>query len=243
MSIAEQTVTYQDGDTPLTGVLCRDGARDGQVPGLLLVHGAGGLDEHPRGQARRYAELGYAVLACDLFGPGVTGDRERVVACLTALRDDPAMLVRRAQAGLTALAGSPGVDGRLGAVGFCFGGMAVLTLARAGLRLAGVVSVHGSLATSAPASPGEVHARVLVCHGAADPHVPLSDVTAFAQEMETAGADWQLIMYGGAQHGFTHEHAVPGAIPGVAYDPQADQRSFAAAREFLAEAFDAVARG
>jgi len=78
-------------------------------------------------------------------------------------------------------------------------------------------------------------ARVLVCHGALDPHVPMADVTRFAEEMTSAGADWQLIMYGGAVHGFTHAHAVPGAVPGVAYDAAADQRSFLAARTFLAE--------
>jgi dienelactone hydrolase len=82
-----------------------------------------------------------------------------------------------------------------------------------------------------------VRARILVCHGAADPHVPGSDVTAFAQEMEDARADWQLVMYGGAQHGFTHRHAKPGAMPGVAYDERADRRSFAAASQFLADTF------
>ena len=127
----------------------------------------------------------------------------------------------------------------MAAVGFCFGGMAALALARAGTdltgaELAGAVSIHGSLATSRPAEPGAVTARILVCHGAADPHVPLGDVTAFAAEMDHVAADWQLIMYGRAQHGFTHRHAVPGAMPGVAYDRLADERSFAAARAFLA---------
>ncbi|HEY1920935.1 MAG TPA: dienelactone hydrolase family protein [Streptosporangiaceae bacterium] len=258
MSITGQTVPYRDQDVALTGLLYRD-PELGHRPGILLIHGAGGLDEHPRGQARRYAELGYTVLACDLFGPGVTGDRDKTIACLTTLRDDPAMLVRRTQAGLAALAdftnpgsnptggpgpGSsagpdpgPGRGRRLAAVGFCFGGMAALMLARSGEPLAGVVSMHGSLATTAPAQPGRVRAKVLACHGALDPHVPMADVTAFAEEMGHAGADWQVILYGGAQHGFTHEHAVPGAIPGVAYDAPADARSFEAARTFLAEAF------
>jgi dienelactone hydrolase len=113
--------------------------------------------------------------------------------------------------------------------------MAALALARAGAGLAGVVSIHGSLATSRPAEPGAVTARILVCHGAADPHVPLGDVTAFAAEMDHAEADWQLVMYGRAAHGFTHRDAVPGTTPGVAYDRLADERSFAAARAFLAE--------
>ena len=91
--------------------------------------------------------------------------------------------------------------------------------------------VHGD-------EPGGVEARLLVCHGALDPHVPLDHVTAFAEEMSAAGADWQLIMYGGALHGFTHRHAQPGATPGVAYNPLADDRSFAATQNFLADVFE-----
>jgi dienelactone hydrolase len=236
VNIDTRDLSYCDLDTPLTGLFCWDDAREGPRPGILLVHGGAGLDAHAREQARRYAALGYAVLACDMFGDGIAGDRERVMACLLALRDDPARLVRRGQAGLTALTGCPEAAGPMAAVGFCFGGLAVLALARSGVGLAAVVSIHGSLATSAPARPGAVTARVLACHGAADPHVPPADVTAFAEEMNRAEADWQLVMYGRAQHGFTHKHAAPGAMPGVAYDRLADERSFAAARAFLAEA-------
>jgi len=241
MEISTRAVPYHDLQTALTGVLFWDGTRRGGRPGILLVHGGAGLDEHARGQARRYAELGYVVLAGDMFGDGVAGNRERVMECLVALRDDPAFLVRRGQAGLAALAACPEVSGRFAAVGFCFGGLAVLALARAGEDLAGVASIHGSLATSRPAEPGSVQARLLVCHGAVDPHVPMQDVVAFTEEMNRAGADWQLISYGGAMHGFTHRHAVPEAIPGVAYHPLTDARSFAATSAFLAEAFAASA--
>jgi len=241
VAITTSELTYRDEETALTGVLAWDDAAREPLPGLLLVHGGAGLDDHAKGQARRYAEHGYVVLACDMFGDGVAGNRERVIACLTGLRDDPDRLVRRAQAGLTALAACAKTDGRFAAVGFCFGGLTALTLARAGAALMGVVSMHGSLATVRPAAPGAVRARVLACHGALDPHVPMADVVSFAAEMDHARADWQLIMYGGAVHGFTHEHAVPGAIPGVAYDEAADQRSFQAARTFLAEALTAGA--
>jgi len=235
MATATRTVTYTDEETALTGFLAWDDAAQHPLPGLLLVHGGAGLDDHAKGQAQRYAAHGYTVLACDMFGDGVAGDRERVMACLMGLRDDPQRMSRRAGAGLAALAGCPEADGRFAAIGFCFGGLAVLTLARSGADLAGVVSMHGSLATAKPAEPGAVRARVLACHGALDPHVPLADVTTFAEEMDHARADWQLIMYGGAMHGFTHEHAIPGAMPGVAYDALADQRSFLAAQTFLAE--------
>ena len=237
-TITALELPYSDLNTPLTGVLCRDEAQPGSRPGILLLHGGAGLDGHAREQARRYAALGYVVLACDMFGDGIAGDRERVLGCLRALRDDPALLVRRAQAGLTTLADCPGTDGRFAAVGFCFGGMAALALARSGEHLAAAVTIHGSLATGRPAGPGTVRARLLACHGALDPHVPLDHVTAFAEEMSAAGADWQLIMYGGALHGFTHKHAQPGVIPGVAYNALADDRSFTATRTFLAETFD-----
>ena len=246
MNIATRDLPYRDLDTSLTGQFCWNDGQEGPRPGILLIHGGAGLDAHAREQACRYAALGYAVLACDMFGDGIAGDKERVMACLLALRDDPDLLVRRGQAGVAALAGCPEATGPTAAVGFCFGGMAALALARAGTNLAGpalagpalaaVVSIHGSLATSAPAQPGAVTARILACHGAADPHVPPADVAAFAAEMNHAGADWQLVMYGRAQHGFTHQHAVPGAMPGVAYDRLADERSFAAVRAFLAEA-------
>jgi dienelactone hydrolase len=229
---SSRVVAYRDLDTPLSGELYHDTR---PRPGILLIHGGAGLDDHARDQACRYAALGYAVFACDMYGAGVAGDRERVVRTVTALRDDPDLLTRRARAGVTALADCAETSGPFAAIGFCFGGLAALTLARSGADLAAAVSIHGSLTTVRPAQPGAVTARLLVCHGAADPHVPMADVVAFGEEMTAANADWQLNMYGRAQHGFTHQHAVPGATPGVAYDPAADARSFAATASFLAE--------
>ena len=234
MPLTTRTVAYSDQDTPLTGELYWDTGVP--RPGILLIHGGGGLDDHARGQAGRYAALGYVVFACDMLGDGVAGDRARVIGSLTAMRDDPGLLAGRARAGLAALADCGLAREPLAAVGFCFGGLATLTLARSGAKLAAAVSIHGSLVTTRPAEPGAVKARVLACHGALDPHVPMADVAGFAEEMDRAGADWQLIIYGGAMHGFTHQHAVPGAVPGVAYHRLADERSFAATRAFLAEA-------
>jgi dienelactone hydrolase len=234
-TLTTRLVHYRDVDTDLTGVLVWDAALPGDRPGILLIHGGAGLDDHARDQAHRYAELGYAVLACDMFGEGVAGDRARVMATITALRDDPALLVRRGEAGLAALASCPEVGRNRAAIGFCFGGLAALALARAGADLRGVVSIHGSLATSRRAEPGRVVSRILVCHGAVDPHIPMADVVDFAEEMNQADAAWQMNIYGKAAHGFTHKHAVPGAMPGVAYDPVADAQSFADTGAFLAQ--------
>ncbi len=116
--------------------------------------------------------------------------------------------------------------------------MTVLQLARGGVELLGVVSVHGSLGALRPAQPSQIKAKILVCYGALDPHVPMPDVTAFIGEMNSSGADWQLIVYGNAVHGFTHEDADEKKMPGVAYNAQADLRSSSAIRSFLSEIFD-----
>ena len=133
MPTTARDIAYSDGDTPLAGLLVGDDDETaGPRPGILLVHGGGGLDAHARGQAERYAALGYDVFACDMYGPIPPGDGRR--AMLMALRDNPDTLVRRAQAGLTVLADEGNVDGRFGAVGFCFGGMTVITPEIEGFR-------------------------------------------------------------------------------------------------------------
>lgn len=234
--IESQTVPYHDQDTLLTGFLACDGAQTGRRAGVLVVHGGAGLDEHARRRALRFAEWGFVAFACDMYGEGVAGNRERVIQRITELRGNPATLSQRTQAGLDVLRDHPSVDGRLAAVGYCFGGMTVLELARSGAKLAGVVSVHGALETTRPAEPGEIHTKVLVCHGARDPHVPMTHVSRFAEEMNRAGVDWQLIIYGGAMHGFTHENAT-GTQPGVAYHGPSDLRSSLAIQMFLREVF------
>ncbi len=232
-----QPVEYRDDRTPLTGLLVWDEARTGRRPGVLVVHGGAGLDDHATGRAHKLANLGFITFACDLYGEGVKGHRERVIACLKDLSEDRGKLRARALAGLGVLSEHALVDGPLAAVGYCFGGMTVLELARGGTDLRGIVSVHGSLHTPAPAPVGAITARVLVCHGALDPHVPMTQVNTFVDEMNRARADWQLIVYGSAMHGFTHEGATAEKTPGVAYNALADTRSAAAIEAFLAEAF------
>jgi dienelactone hydrolase len=236
VTIQTELIGYSDGSVKLTGYFACDAARLGARPGVLVVHGGAGLDEHAKGRARRLAALGYVTLACDMYGEGVPGNRQRIMETIAELRADPTRLTRRGLAALSLLQSHPLTDGRVAAVGYCFGGMAVLEMARDGADFAGVVSVHGTLATAHRAPSGGIRAKVLVCHGALDPHVPTEQVTTFADEMRDAGADWQLCVYGGAMHGFTHEHA-DGTMPGVAYHAASDARSSIAIQVFLAEAF------
>jgi dienelactone hydrolase len=240
MPLSSLPLPYVHAGTTFDGTLYHDDGDARRKPGILLVHGGAGLDAHAHEQARRWATLGYAVLAGDMYGRGVAGDRERVVSVATRLRDDPVELRGRAEAALAVL--EAWTDGLPAVVGYCFGGMVALNLARAGAPLAAVVSIHGSLATVSPARPGELRAAVLVCHGGSDPHVPLQDVTAFVGEMEDAGADWKLTIYGGAMHGFTHRQAEPGATPGVEYHERSDRQSFDDASAFLRAAMAAAER-
>ena len=235
MKMEVTRIAYRDGDAELIGLFFSDFAMKHSRPGVLVVHGSAGLDDHAKEQAVRLAKLGFVVLACDMYGNGIAGNRELVLARINELRHDLTKLCQRARAGVEALLSHPQVDGRIAAVGYCFGGLTVLELARSGIDLTGVISVHGSLNTPRPAQPGTVKAKILVCHGALDPHVPITQVSEFVQEMNQAGADWQLIIYGGAMHGFTHKDGP--SLPGVAYHAPSDTRSATAIRHFLAELF------
>ena len=237
MTMDTEQVVYRDGDARLTGFLAIDADRAGKRPGVLVVHGGAGVDDHARRRARRFAESGFVAFACDMYGEGVTGNRERIMRHIGDLRNDRTRLVRRVQPAIELLSSRPEVDGRIAAVGYCFGGMIVLEYARSGSSISGVVSVHGSLETTSPAEPSSIRARILVCHGALDPYAPMSQVTAFAEEMKNAGADYQLIVYGNAMHGFTHETAT-GQQPGVLYHAQSDARSSIAIQAFFRELFD-----
>lgn len=234
MRLETEAVVYRDGDTRLHGWFAFDADSADRRPGILVVHGGAGVDDHARGRARRFAEAGFPSFACDMYGEGVTGNRERTMRQIGELQGDRAALVRRIESAIETLSSQPRVDGCIAAVGYCFGGMVVLDYARIGAPIRGVVSVHGRLETVHPTAPSSMRARLLACHGALDPHVPMSQVTTFAEEMKNAGADYQLIIYGRAMHGFTHETAM-GQQPGVLYDAQADARSTIAIRAFVEE--------
>ena len=235
MQIATNQQSYKDAEINLNGFFFWDQSRTTKRPGVLVVHGGAGLDDHAKNRARRFAELGYIAFACDMYGDGVAGNRERIMACINELRSESDCIPRRANAGIDILRAHPLMNGDVAAVGYCFGGMTVLELARSGASIVCAVSVHGSLDTKNPAAPDAIKSKILVLHGAVDPHVPLTQVTSFADEMKTANADWQLTIYGNAMHGFTHEDKWN--VPGVAYHAPTDARSWRAIESFFAEIF------
>ena len=231
---------YQSGDKTSIGYLALpDGS--GARPGILVVHEAPGRDDHVKRRAEMLAGLGYVALAADLYGGGVVGSTpQELFALMGPLRENPDLLRQRVRAGLDALMAVPGVDrGRLGAIGYCFGGYSVLELARTGAPVACVVSFHGLLETKRPAAAGTIKAKILACTGSADPIVPRDQVTAFEKEMVETGTDWQVITYGGAKHAFTNTAADLIPMPGFGYSPAADARSWTAMRNLFDEVLGA----
>jgi dienelactone hydrolase len=234
--VVTKTVEYRQDGTVMQGFLAYDDGLKGKRPGVLVVHEWWGLNDFAREKAQQLAGLGYVALAADMYGGGVTTKDREEAARLAALRNNPALLRARAQAALEVLAADPRVDPkRLAAIGFCFGGTTVLELAYSGADLAGVVSFHGGLPRPHPGDLTRLKAKILVLHGADDPHVPAADLAAFEQAMRQAGADWQMVFFGGAVHGFTNPAAGDNKTSGVAYDARAARRSWRCMREFFRE--------
>jgi dienelactone hydrolase len=239
-AVQSRTVEYASADgATLEGYLAWDDADSAARPGVLVVHDWYGVGENAKTRCNMLAELGYVALAADIYGKGVRpGSNEEAGKQAGKFRGDLPLFRQRLQAGLAELLRAPGVDAtRIAAIGYCFGGGGVLELARSGADIKGVVSFHGSYTTTIPAGPGDIKAKVLVCHGASDPASPWATVDQLRAELDKAGADWQLVAYGGAVHSFTNPAANdPGRN---AYHPLADQRSWQDMQQFFDEIFGA----
>lgn len=237
--VKTQLVEYRLGDTVLEGILAWDPAGPKSRPAVLVVHDWMGVGPYVKMRAEQLAAMGYVAFAADIYGKGVRPKDGKEASALAGQyrSGDRALLRARVNAALETLRKQPGVDpARVAAIGYCFGGSAVLELARMGADVKGVISFHGGLKTEHP-DASKVKAKLLVLHGADDPYVPDAEVSAFEAELRAAKVDWQLVKYSGAVHAFTQRDAGNDNSKGAAYNAAADRRSFEAMKVFFAELF------
>lgn len=236
--IETREVEYRAGDVTLKGFVAWDATATGTRPGVVVVHEWWGHNEHTRTQARRLAADGYVGFAVDMFGGGRnTVHPQDAQGFATEASKDPAVMAARFNAAVEVLKQDPHVDPeRIGAIGYCFGGMVVLTMARGGADLDAVASVHGAL-PSGPVDSGKVRAHVLVATGQDDPFVPPAAIDQFVREMIAggAGATTRVIAYPHAKHAFTNPDAASFGMEQLAYDAAADSASWRAMREMFRE--------
>lgn len=233
--MATRKIEYREGDNVFEGHMAWNDSVSGPRPAVLVSHAWGGRDDFSCRRAEDLAALGYVGFALDVYGKGILGGSvEENQALMKPMLEDRALLRRRLAAALACVREQSEVDAtRVAAIGYCFGGLCVLDMARDGADLRGVVSFHGLL--SAPEIPNsEISSKILVLHGHDDPMVPPEQVLNFEQEMTAAGADWQLHAYGHTQHSFTNPEANNPDL-GAAYQPDAARRSWASMQAFLEE--------
>jgi dienelactone hydrolase len=228
---------YKDGDTLLEGYVASDPHQE-KRPVILVVHDWSGLNDFARGKADKLAELGYVGFAVDMYGNGKVGKtKEEKSALMQPLMQNRYALQQRMLAAFEAAKQLPMIDAnQIGAIGFCFGGLCALDLARSGADVKGVASFHGLLNAPEDSISKQITAKVLVLHGFDDPMVTPETVMHFGEEMTEAKANWELDMYGNTMHGFTNPEANDPSF-GTVYNKQAETRSWTAMREFFGEVF------
>lgn len=234
--IQERLIDYEHDGITLEGYMAWDDAAQDPRSGVMLSHAWGGRGDFDAQKARDLAQLGYVGFALDLYGKGNRGNTpEENAALMQPFLDDRVMLQSRMTAALATFSSQPEVDSsRIACMGFCFGGLCVLDLARTGADIAGVISLHGFFTPPGNTEGNRIKAKVLAIHGNDDPMVPKESIPVLGKEMTTAGVDWQIHIYGNTKHAFTNPEAND-ETRGTVYNATADKRSWQACVNFLGE--------
>jgi len=239
--IKTRPIEYNHNGVTLEGLLAYDDSIAGPRPGVLVSHAWGGRGQFECDKARALAQLGYAGFALDLYGKGVLGSNpEENSSLMTPFLEDRSLLQSRITQSLATMQAQDEVDAnRCAAIGFCFGGLCVLDLARIGTDIKGVISFHGLFNPPGNTAGMKIKAKVLALHGNEDPMVPVDAVTALESELTEAGTDWQIHAYGNTMHAFTNPEANMAEM-GMMYNAAADRRSWQTMKNFLQELFGEI---
>ncbi|MER8013157.1 dienelactone hydrolase family protein [Streptomyces griseoluteus] len=232
--ITTRTVAYPADGLTMSGHLALP-AGAGRRPAVLVGPEGMGLSDVERRRADALAELGYVALAFDLHGGRYLGDPEEMLARCLPLLDDPGRMRGIGRAALDVLRAEPRTDpGRIAAVGYGTGGAIALELGRDGVPLRAIGTVN-ALTTGRPGEAARIRCPVWAGVGSEDPIMPPAQRDAFAAEMQAAGVDWRLVVYGGALHAFHHPPVGHPAVPGVGHHPRHARRAWHDVVALLAE--------
>jgi dienelactone hydrolase len=250
-SVVTKDVDYEQGGVKLRGYLAYDDAKakEGKLPGVLVVHEWWGLNDYVKQRAVQLANLGYVAFALDMYGAGVLAKDPKEAGQLAGQFKGKTLMADRAQAGLDQLVGTGLVDpAKVAAIGYCFGGSTVQALAYSGAPLAGIVSFHGGLTPATDEAVAKNKAKFLICHGALDPSSKQEQIDAFIKSLNDGKIDYRFVIYAGAYHAFTNPESdanvekFPAMKGFIAYSPTADHRSWQDMQDFFNEIF-APAKG
>ena len=238
MAIRTRSIEIPFGNSTYEGLLAWNDANSGARPGILVSHTIRGRTEFEDSKAIALAELGYVGLSVDLYGVDTRDSEiEQYRALMDALKDDRPGLQQQLLGWINVLKDQPEVDAaNIAAIGYCFGGLCVLDIARTGADVRGVVSFHGLFTAPGNTQNNRIRCKVLALHGWEDPLATPEQVEALATELTGMGADWQIHAYGNTLHAFTNP-AADDQGAGTVYNMSADRRSWVAMQNFLEEIF------
>lgn len=237
--IQSKKIEYYDNNILLEGFYAYDDAHTHKRPIVLVSHDWSGRNEFADKKAEKLAELGYVGFAIDMFGRGKIGTtNNEKMELIKPFMEDRKVLAQRIFSAFEFAKTLDYVDiTKMGAIGFCFGGLCVLDLARSGADILGVVSFHGLLGAPQNEQSTVMKAKILALHGHNDPMVPPEQVLAFEKEMTTKKADWQVHVYGNTKHAFSNPLAHDEEL-GTVFNSLAEKRSWIAMQNFFIEVFN-----
>ncbi|MGH6874743.1 MAG: dienelactone hydrolase family protein [Aestuariivirgaceae bacterium] len=200
--LKSENITYPGAAGEMKGYLVAPAEATGKLPAVIVIHENRGLNPHIRDVARRFALEGFLALAPDFLSPsgGTPTDEDQAREMIGKL--DPAQTVANAVATIAFLKQHASSNGKVGAVGFCWGGGVVNRLAVNAPDLAAGVAYYGSVPE--PADVAKIKAKMLLHYAGLDERIN-AGIPAYQKALEAARVGHQIYVYEGANHAFNND--------------------------------------